>query len=268
MTAVAEKSRPRGPVAAEHYYPAAAFAQLAELEAESFWFQSRNQILLSTLRRFAPGSGLRYAEIGCGTGFVLAAVAARFPAWSVHGYDIHAEAVAFSRQRAARATVERADLHDLPPGAPFDLIGVFDVLEHLDDDVGALRSLRDRLRPGGHLVLTVPQHPCLWSPYDEAARHRRRYQRTEMHQRLLQAGYKVQYVSSFVTTLWPVLWWRRRALRNLTPDHAAKLTQTDLTPSPVLNLLGRVAMWPDVMAARLGLPLWWGGSLLAVAERS
>lgn len=267
MTAFAGKSHPSGPAAAEHYYPAAAFAQLAELEDKSFWFQSRNHILLSTLRRFAPGPGLRYAEIGCGTGFVLAAVAAHFPSWSVHGYDIHTEAVTFSRLRAPRATVEQADLHALPSATPFDIVGVFDVLEHLDDDTGALRSLHERLRAGGQLVLTVPQHPSLWSPYDDAARHRRRYQRAEMRQRLEAAGFTVRYLSSFVTTLWPVLWWRRRTLRHLAPDHAAKLTQADLTPSPALNLLGRAAMWPDEMAAQLGLPLPWGGSLLAVAVR-
>jgi len=266
MTSPTGEPAPAGS-AAEHYYPAAAFALLAEREAQSFWFQSRNRILLSTLRRFAPGPGLRYAEIGCGTGFVLAAVAERFPAWSVHGYDIHAEAVAFSRQRAPRATVEQADLHHLPAGAPLDMIGAFDVIEHLDDDLGALRSLHRRLRPGGHLVLTVPQHPGLWSPYDEAAKHRRRYRRAEMRRRLTEAGFTVRHLSSFVTVLWPALWLRRRALRRLSPEQAAQQTQADLAPSQGVNLLGRAAMWPDEMAARLGLPLPWGGSLLAVAVR-
>lgn len=252
----------------EHYYPAEAFAELARLEAHSFWFQSRNRIILSTLRRFVPPQPRHYAEIGCGTGFVLAAVAEGFPAWQVHGFDIHDEAVAFSRQRAPRALVRRADIHALPPDLAYDVVGVFDVLEHLDNDLAALQDIHRILRPAGLLILTVPQHPGLWSPYDDAARHRRRYRREEMRQRLTTAGFSVRFLSSFVSTLWPALWWRRRTLRQLDPATAAATTQADLTPNPWLDRLGRAAMWPDECAARLGCPLPWGGSLLAVASKS
>lgn len=252
----------------EHYYPAEAFGELARLEANSFWFQSRNRIILSTLRRFTASNSLNYAEIGCGTGFVLAAVADSFPAWQVHGFDIHDEAVAFSRQRAPRALVRQADIHSLLPDLAYDVVGVFDVLEHLDNDLAALQDLHRILRPAGLLILTVPQHPGLWSPYDDAARHRRRYRREEMRQRLKAAGFSVCFLSSFVSTLWPALWWRRRALRRLDPAAAAAATQSDLTPNPWLDRLSRAAMWPDEAAARLGCPLPWGGSLLAVARKS
>lgn len=253
---------------AEHFYPSAAFARLARIESRSFWFQARNRILLSTLRHVAAGRSLRYAEFGCGTGFVLEAVSRAFPDWSVHGYDIHAAAIAFSRSRAPRCTLHEADIHQLLPGAHFDVIGAFDVLEHLDDDVGALRRIHGQLTPGGHVVLTVPQHQSLWSPYDEAARHRRRYQRAEMHARLEQAGFTVTFLSSFVSVLWPALWWRRRKLRALEPRMAADLSQEDLTPSPWLHLLGSAAMKPDEWAAKLRIPLPWGGSLLAVGVRN
>lgn len=252
----------------EHYYPAEAFAALARLEAGSFWFQSRNRIILSTLRRFVSPQPLRYAEMGCGTGFVLAAVAQAFPAWEVHGFDIHQEAVAFSRQRAPRALVRQADIHSLPPDLSYDVVGVFDVLEHLDDDLAALQDIQRLLRPKGLVILTVPQHPGLWSPYDDAARHRRRYRREEMRQRLAAAGFAVRFLSSFVSTLWPALWWRRRTLRRFNPAAAAAATQADLTPSPWLDYLGRAAMWPDEAAARFGCPLPWGGSLLAVGRKS
>ena len=256
------------PHSGEHYYPAEAFAALARLEANSFWFQSRNRIILSTLRRFVPPQPLRYAEMGCGTGFVLAAVAQAFPAWAVHGFDIHNEAVAFSRQRTPRALVRQADIHSLPQDHAYDVVGIFDVLEHLDDDLAALQGIHRILRPAGLLILTVPQHPGLWSPYDDAARHRRRYRREEMRRRLTAAGFSVRFLSSFVSTLWPALWWRRRALRRLDPAAASAATRADLTPSPWLDHLGRAAMWPDEAAARLGCPLSWGGSLLAVASKS
>lgn len=252
----------------EHYYPGHAFAELARLEADSFWFQSRNRIILSTLSRHIGQPSLRYAEIGCGTGFVLQAVARNFPTWEVDGFDIHEAAVAFSRQRATRALVRQADIHSLPKETRYDAIGLFDVLEHLDDDLGALRGIHRVLQPHGLLILTVPQHPCLWSPYDDAALHRRRYRREEMRQRLVEAGFSVRFLSSFVSALWPALWWRRRALRQLDPAAAAAATQADLTPSRWFDRLGRAAMWPDETAARLGWPLPWGGSLLAVAEKT
>lgn len=251
----------------ERYYPASAFADLRRLEEGSFWFRSRNIILLGILQRFVAGTVTRYAEVGCGTGFVLAAVARRFPAWNVEGFDIHSEAVVFSQQRAPRARVRQADLHALPEVESYDAIGVYDVLEHLDDDLAALCALRHALRPRGHLLLTVPQHPGLWSPYDDAARHRRRYRRAEMCQRLAEAGFEVLFLSSFVSTLLPVLWMRRLQLRRLNPSEAAKATRADLTPRPWVNWLGLMAMWPDVAATQLGLQVPFGGSLLAVARK-
>lgn len=251
----------------EQYYPASAFANLRLLEEGSFWFRSRNRIILSALQRFVTGASPHYAEVGCGTGFVLAAVERRFPAWSVVGFDIHDEAVEFTQNRAPRARVRRADIHALPEDSAYDAIGVFDVLEHLDDDLAALRALRQVLRARGHVFITVPQHPELWSPYDDAARHRRRYRRAEMRQRLEDAGFEVLFLSSFVSFLLPALWWRRLRLRRLDPATAASATQDDLTPSPWLNWLGSMAMWPDVVAARFGVPIPFGGSLLAVARK-
>lgn len=251
----------------EHFYPARAFADLARLESGSFWFQSRNRIILSTLRRFVGTEPARYLEIGCGTGFVLEGVSRAFPSWEVHGFDIHPEAVECSHRRAPQAKVRQANIHELPSGISFDAVGVFDVLEHLDDDLAAMRGIHRVLKPGGHLILTVPQHPSLWSPYDEAALHRRRYRRQEAGQRLQDAGFTVLFLSSFVSTLWPVLWWRRRGLRRLDPATAAATTQADLTPGHWLNHVGRTAMLPDELAARLGWPLPFGGSLLAVARK-
>src|SRR5262249_7390643 len=94
----------------------------------------------------------------------------------------------------------------LPPlGAGYPLIGLFDVLEHIDDDAGTLRFLRTILEPGGYLVLTVPAHPFLLDEMDVLAPHRRRYRRSELREKLEAAGFDVRRLTHFMSPLVPLL---------------------------------------------------------------
>lgn len=82
---------------------------------------------------------------------------------------------------------------------------MLDVLEHIDDDAGALAALHDLLRPRGRLLITVPAYQWLWSGHDVVAHHRRRYTARQLRSRLAEAGFAVSYLSYFNTFLFPLI---------------------------------------------------------------
>ena len=106
------------------------------------------------------------------------------------------------------------DLWEAPPagaaGAIRTFVGMFDVLEHLPDDVRALECLRRTMTPGGRLVLTVPAHMSLWSDVDQYAGHYRRYGAEDLRRTLTASGFRIEYLSQFMAALFPLMWLSRR----------------------------------------------------------
>src|SRR5439155_18247453 len=129
-------------------------------------------------------------------------------------------------RRRSRAMLIQADIHHSPLGVPASLVGILDVLEHLPDDVAVLRDLRRMLAPRGVLLLTVPAHQSLWSYFDEASNHQRRYSPRELREKLRAAGFNVEYLSQFMMPLFPVMWLGRRiaavSRRNTNPTQMAR----------------------------------------------
>ena len=246
---------------AEGYDPQL-FAEIAELEAGSFWFAERNRLILWALRRY--GSEPRsYLEVGCGTGFVLGAVHSSFPAAECVGIEPFEAALEIAGRRLDGVELRHGDAASIAEEAAFDAIGSFDVLEHIPDDVGALGTMARALRPGGVLLLTVPQHPWLWSDADERAEHVRRYRRNELLGRVRGAGLEVERCTSFVTTLLPMLAAARSIRRRNPPDDPLR----ELRMAPWIQAALRPALALDRMAIRAGASLPAGGSLLVVARR-
>ena len=101
------------------------------------------------------------------------------------------------------------DAMRVPFRGEFDVVGAFDVIEHLEDDRGAIRQMAAAVKPGGGLILTVPQHPRLWSRFDEAGGHHRRYTRRSLVGKLEEEGLKVERATSFVMSLLPAVAWSR-----------------------------------------------------------
>src|SRR5262249_7443652 len=131
------------------------------------------------------------------------------------------------------------------------MIGLFDVLEHLDDDRGVLRWLSSVLEPGGVLVLTVPAHPFLFDEMDEMAHHRRRYRREELREKLEAAGFEVEVVAHFMGVLLPLLV-LVRLLGRLLPARPRARRDLELRVVPVVNsvlrLLLRIERWAGAKA--------------------
>jgi SAM-dependent methyltransferase len=164
-------------------------------------------------------------------------------------------------------------MHQPPFAHEFDIIGLFDVLEHLPDDRRVLNDLKRMLRDDGVLVLTAPAHSALWSYFDEASRHCRRYRPDDLNRKLIEAGYKIEYTTQFMMSLWPLVWIRRhlssldrRVSTQQNGRSAEELAVQELHVTPIINealsqFLNIEGHW---LASGHTLPL--GTSLLVVAR--
>src|SRR5690349_7496741 len=150
------------------------------------------------MARRLPGAGLRIAEIGCGSGGMLEALARFGPAVGVE-LDPSLRDRARARGLDARAGALPDDL-PLEAGR-WDAVCLFDVLEHVADEAGALRACRLLLAPGGRLVLTVPAYAWLWSRHDELLGHRRRYTAGSLRAAVQAAGFAIERLTYFNTLL-------------------------------------------------------------------
>jgi SAM-dependent methyltransferase len=238
-----------------------AFAQLVQLEEESSWFRSRNRLVSWAVGRYAPRAR-SFLEVGCGTGYVLRGLRDSLPALRLVGTELHADGLALARDRLSGIELAQVDARRLPWEDEFDVVGAFDVLEHVDEDVTVLEQLRQTLVAGGLAVVTVPQHPALWSDADDYARHRRRYTRRELVGKLGAAGFTVVRTTSFVSLLLPVMAASRTVQRRRSHyDPWGELRSTGRSR----RLLEPVMQFEEALIRR-GINLPAGGSLLAVGQ--
>lgn len=206
-------------------FDSAGIQRLLAAEDRHFWFRARNEIIAALAGALISNlpDGFRILEVGCGSGNVLR-VLQRLTAGRGHveGLELSEEAAATARVRTG-LTVTNGYLSDLTTAAPFDLIAAFDVLEHIADELAVLREMRERLQPYGRLILTVPAHQSLWSPFDVASGHERRYTLGTLSRALRAAGFRVEYRTYFMSLLFPPMWLRRRILKSEKADMAAIL---------------------------------------------
>ncbi len=241
------------------------FADLAALEARSFWFRARNDLITWAMKTYFPDCW-RFLEIGCGTGFVLSGIRSAYPSIELSGSEIFSTGLDFAATRVPPAQFYQMDARNIPFRDHFDVIGAFDVLEHIDDDEAAIAEVGKALRPGGGFLISVPQHPLLWSPQDEHAFHVRRYTAIELRRKVEAAGFEVVRMTSFVSLLLPMMFasrlWMRGRKRDADFDAIGELRQ-----SRAANTALGAVMTIERALIRHGLSFPAGGSLLLVARK-
>jgi SAM-dependent methyltransferase len=235
------------------------YQRLDSIEANHWWFTARRRILRSVITRFGPaGPGLRVLEAGCGTGGNLAMLG---EIGRVDAFESD-EGARLAACAKTKLTVRRGALpDDIPFAGHFDIIAVFDVLEHVERDVESLAKLARLLAPSGRLYLTVPALPWLWSHHDETHHHYRRYTRRQLIDCLRRASLTPIRVTYFNSLLFPVI----AAWRLLHRAGWGKSRSEDVMPPAPLNwVLAWIFGGESLAVGRVPLPI--GISLLAIAE--
>jgi SAM-dependent methyltransferase len=246
------------PVSADPEYPEHLRDWIASIELKHFWFRSRAKLVAAVVKSWVSTDG--WLELGCGTGSVLAEVGRKYQG-PCFGQEVSRRAIEIARSRT------KADLYLCPadqvPVRELDGVGLFDVIEHLPDDVGAIKIAAGYVKSGGAVLITVPSHPCLWSQMDEASGHQRRYSRGALLKAMASANLQVESCRPFFGLLLPGLLLRRMVRSR----HSHSVLRTCLQPPPrFINAVLRVATELEGVLCQKGLTVF-GTSWLALGRK-
>ncbi|MGN6059286.1 MAG: class I SAM-dependent methyltransferase [Sphingomicrobium sp.] len=235
------------------------YDRMAELDDRHWWYRARREVLAALIRRVVrPPAGSRILEIGCGTGH-------NFPMLRAFGHvealELDDEMRAHAERRLGREVMS-APLPELAgvPDCNYDLIGAFDVIEHIEDDRAALESIATKLKSGGKFVMTVPAHQWMWSAHDVVNHHKRRYSKRALKALVRSSPLRLEAVGYFNSLLFPAAVAERVASKARGKDQA----DLNLPPAPLNAALERTFASERHLIGRVPLPP--GLSLFAIAS--
>jgi SAM-dependent methyltransferase len=246
----------------------AAYDQFVELEESHFWFRGRRAIFFDVLdRELTERRDLDVLEIGCGAGGFLDGLQR---VGHSTGVELDAELARLCGSRSGAATV-CGDAYRLPfPDASHDLVCLFDALEHLADEDGALREIHRVLRPGGLAFFSVPAYQFLYANNDRVAHHCRRYTRRRLASLLGENGFMPRRLTYFNTLLFPLIF--PAVLAGKVRERLFGLkdpTKTNLSwrlPRLVNELLAAIMRSERSLLRRVSFPT--GHSLIGIFEKT
>jgi 2-polyprenyl-3-methyl-5-hydroxy-6-metoxy-1,4-benzoquinol methylase len=254
--------------APEAYMPEAILTELSRQVRRHPWWQARARLILALLLQQSKRPPARVLDAGCGWGVTIEALEKK--GYRVTGLDVSRRALE-RLDRPGRQLIEADLARPFPHGATsrdaFDAVLALDVIEHLDDDRGALSQLVALVRPGGVLIVSVPALPDLFSEFDRVQGHRRRYRPEDLRTTLEAARLRIEQILWWGSWLVPLLRMtrkRRTRSRDQSPEQIY-LDHLKLPPWP-LPALFRLAFALEQRPAVNGA-LWQGTSLLAVARK-
>jgi SAM-dependent methyltransferase len=252
----------------DHFF----FDQLAMVEDRHFWFRARNRLISELIKKVSSGlkPGYLVLEVGCGTGNVLRVLRQACPDGIVIGLELWFDGLRHAQMGSAGFLVQ-GDVRHCPFSEQFDLVGMFDVLEHIQEERESLVSLRRLLVPGGRLLLTVPAHQSLWSYFDDAAHHCRRYTAEGICRKLTDAGFEVEFQSQFMACIFPIVWTFRKmsGLRQRRDSgNVTMLASKEFRLVPIANGILTVLLNLEARWIARGHQLPMGTSLVVIARRA
>ena len=225
---------------------------MAAMDQHHWWYRARREVIAALIRAKAmPAPSAELLEIGCGTGHNLAMLG---EFGRVHALEVDPAAREIAEKRLGR-TVLSAPLPEIA-GVPlhhFDMVGAFDVIEHIEDDQAAVASIAQCLKPGGKFVMTVPAHPWMWSAHDVVNHHHRRYSKQSLRALIDGSPLQLESIGYFNSLLFPVAIAKRLASRvsgkedsDLVMPASALNSVLERTFAAERHLIGRVPLPPGL----------------------
>lgn len=244
-------------------YNAKGLDNLYAQEENHFWFISRKEFIFQNTVKYIKFEE-KSIEIGAGTGNV-----ARY--LQKNGYEnicvgeMHLNGLKYAQSYGIKECYQ-FDLLDIPFENEFDMVCMFDVLEHIPDDNLALQNVYKMLRVDGKIILTVPSHMWLWNRDDAIAGHKIRYTKKELIQRLENNGFEVLNIRYFFIGITPLLFLRKI----LNKDDGSKVKDAEYNSDISMNhILSKILLFISRIENKLNrfLPNWFGGSLFLIARK-
>lgn len=236
------------------------YAKIFSIEERLWWYRGRRAVCFGLLDRYLPPHrGLKILDVGCGTGLNLQYLEKYGHA---QGVDMSPEALEFCRQRGVtNVTLHEAD--ELPfESESFDLVTAFDVIEHIEDDRGALEEFKRVIRPGGTLLIYTPALPWMYGEHDRLVHHKRRYMLGELRSKIEGAGYQLLHSSYVNFFILPIVVLARLA-HLLSP--AKRHREMEIPPEPFNWFFSQLSLFESGLVMRSLPPI--GLSLAAVARK-
>jgi SAM-dependent methyltransferase len=256
-------------------YEEAGFKTLLDMQHRHFWYRGRHRFLLAAVDRFLSKSGNRndVIDLGGGVGGWLLYLAQhrKDSLGQIALADSSLEALKLAGPVLPRkAQRYQVDLMQLDMREQWDAAFLLDVIEHLPDDLQALRQARDALKPGGYLFVTAPAFPQLWSYNDEMSRHLRRYRRADFVRLARESGLTLCDSRYFMFFLSPAYWLSRIKPSFATMSSEQKnefILKQHQVPAPLINgVLSLIFVAETPLGYHVKFP--WGTSILGVFKKA
>jgi 2-polyprenyl-3-methyl-5-hydroxy-6-metoxy-1,4-benzoquinol methylase len=251
--------------ASEREFDYTFFDCLYNIEEKNFWFRGRREAIFQILKRFIPDyKNKKMLEVGCGGGNIVDFLKGK--GMNIEGADIFFEGLQFARKRV-NTNFYQINIKDIPFKNEFDLIGLFDVLEHVQEEEQVLVNVYKALKPEGHLFISVPALPLLWSYFDKIACHKRRYTKRELANKLKKQGFSIIKATYLFMLLLPIMTLKRKINPGRFSGHPTDLLKQELSCHPIFNLLFyQLARLESLLIPTFSFPL--GSSLLILAKKN
>lgn len=226
---------------------------------DHFWFKWRFEILTKLIPlEYDWGKVL---DIGCGNGIVGGQME-KFYGQKTSGCDLNLKALQMNPPQRGPLYFYNIHQRHLTFEKSFSNVLLFDVLEHIDDPVAFLDSIKFHLKPGGRVVINVPALPWLYSKYDKVAGHVQRYTRTSLRRELDAAGFDVEKMAAWGMSMVPLLLIRKFILCFCPEDKVIKTGFQPMSP-----LVGRILDFMRRVECKLFSNVPIGSSLMVVARK-
>jgi SAM-dependent methyltransferase len=255
-------------------YDESGFKTLLDMQERHFWYRGRHRFLLAAVDRFLPNTLARndVIDLGGGVGGWVRYLSQHRPgclgqiALADSSLEALKLAVSVLPPKAQRYQIDLMQLH---MSEQWDAAFLLDVIEHLPDDLQALRQARDALKPGGYLFVTTPAFPQFWSYNDDMAHHLRRYRRADFVRLAEESGLTLCDSRYFMFFLSPTYWLSRIKPSSAIMSSAQKnelISKQHQVPVPLVNsMLSSIFAAETPLGHHVRFP--WGTSILAVLQK-
>lgn len=238
------------------------YEQMNKFEGEYWWHVGRRIILGRLIGKYAASfkNDLSILDVGCGTGGNFG-VLEKFG--NVIGADSSDFALQFCRRQNKNVKLVSGNVLPFPDGS-FDIVTLFDVLEHIEKEEEMINECRKVLKQGGKAVITVPAYESIWSRHDEIMGHHRRYRKKMLREKFEKAGFRTVKISYCITSMFPVIFIVRLLSRIFPPQKNGRKTYSK-TSGPLNRILIELLRAESFLLEAVDLPF--GCSVAAVFEK-